>query len=357
MTDIQTIVAEIQKLDKIVPSELAPDDQWRRNIEYVRLQDVLDVAADFDRLASHRPLAGGEAEPVAWRSRNVMGPEDYWTYSSSKSAAHIQYQEQPLYAAPPIGPAVSPEDKFEHFVAAAIAKSPAPLQELGEYLTRVLDEDEWPTAEAFLLQLATTSFAVSASKIPGAGLAVTVMATQLAQAVAFDETEEGGGCDIGAGMFGLKTSELLRTWARDFMAIATTQPIVAVTELPEIERDGKREYIPFGAGWEIQTKGGGSTFRLSWCDPTNKENYERWAVLDDHLHEPLIRMANEVRAYAQAARLQGVTEKYNELILSVEKAFPDESRHETALRYIREREASGSEGGCKDALLTGKRGE
>jgi hypothetical protein len=67
----------------------------------------------IESLASHRPLAGGEAEPVAWRSRNVMGPEDYWTYSSSKSAAHIQYQEQPLYAAPPIAPAVSVDAIYE----------------------------------------------------------------------------------------------------------------------------------------------------------------------------------------------------------------------------------------------------
>lgn len=50
----------------------------------------------------------------------------------------------------------SPEDRFEHYVQTSIAASPAPLRELGEYLTRVLDEDEWPTAERFLLQLATT---------------------------------------------------------------------------------------------------------------------------------------------------------------------------------------------------------
>lgn len=31
-------------------------------------------------------------------------------------------------------------------------------------------------------------------------------------------------------------------------------------------------------------------------------------------------------------------EKYNELILAVETKYPNESRHETALRYIREAE-------------------
>jgi len=50
---------------------------------------------------------------------------------------------------------VSPEDRFEQFVAAEIARSPEPLRELGEYLTRVLDEDQWPTADRLLLQLAT----------------------------------------------------------------------------------------------------------------------------------------------------------------------------------------------------------
>jgi hypothetical protein len=31
-------------------------------------------------------------------------------------------------------------------------------------------------------------------------------------------------------------------------------------------------------------------------------------------------------------------EKYNELLFAVERAYPGESRHETALRYIREKE-------------------
>lgn len=50
---------------------------------------------------------------------------------------------------------VPPEDRFEQFVAAAIARSREPLRELGEYLTRVLDEHQWPTADRLLLQLAT----------------------------------------------------------------------------------------------------------------------------------------------------------------------------------------------------------
>ena len=41
----------------------------------------------------------------------------------------------------------------------------------------------------------------------------------------------------------------------------------------------------------------------------------------------------------EAAKFLGAkADKYDELIMAVETKVPDESRHETALRYIRERE-------------------
>lgn len=49
----------------------------------------------------------------------------------------------------------SPEDQAEQFIRAAIDRAPEPLRRLGEYLTRVLDEDQWPTAERLLLGIAT----------------------------------------------------------------------------------------------------------------------------------------------------------------------------------------------------------
>lgn len=49
----------------------------------------------------------------------------------------------------------SAEDRFEQFVQAEFARSPDALRELGEYLGRVLDEDEYPQANSLLLQLAT----------------------------------------------------------------------------------------------------------------------------------------------------------------------------------------------------------
>lgn len=54
-----------------------------------------------------------------------------------------------------------------------------------------------------------------------------------------------------------------------------------------------RTYIPLPGGWEIQTKGKGSTFRI--CDPQG----ERLAIPDSpYLHDTLERMAREVHAAA-----------------------------------------------------------
>jgi hypothetical protein len=39
-----------------------------------------------------------------------------------------------------------------------------------------------------------------------------------------------------------------------------------------------------------------------------------------------------------------LSEQYHELIMAVERKFPGESRHETAVRYIREREARATAG-------------
>lgn len=68
--------------------------------------------------------------------------------------------------------------------------------------------------------------------------------------------------------------------------------------LPPLDRDEHmdRDYIPFGGGWEIHTKGKGSTFRLVHVDPHDHNKFERYAVLDEHLHAPLTQMAYHVRA-------------------------------------------------------------
>lgn len=45
-----------------------------------------------------------------------------------------------------------------------------------------------------------------------------------------------------------------------------------------------------------------------------------------------------VRAEQAEIKLRGITSFYNELLFAVCCKFPDETRHQTALRYIRERE-------------------
>lgn len=57
------------------------------------------------------------------------------------------------------------------------------------------------------------------------------------------------------------------------------------TMLPPIERDEEmgRTYIPLPGGYEVQTKGKGSTFRIAKTDGSD----DRWPVMDNMLHEML----------------------------------------------------------------------
>lgn len=59
------------------------------------------------------------------------------------------------------------------------------------------------------------------------------------------------------------------------------------------DEDHQRDYIPIGAGWEIQTKGKGSTFRIS-----DASGDRRLPIPPSpYLHETLTVMAREVHAY------------------------------------------------------------
>ena len=69
------------------------------------------------------------------------------------------------------------------------------------------------------------------------------------------------------------------------------------------------------------------------CQRTLKEVSEESNM---YLHKQLHRVARE-RDNERKLRLEA-EEHYDELILSVEKKHPGETRHETALRYIGERE-------------------
>lgn len=67
-------------------------------------------------------------------------------------------------------------------------------------------------------------------------------------------------------------------------------------ELPPIERDEtmNRDYIPLPGGWEIQTKGSGSTFRIAGPLGKNRE-MDQWPITDPYLPEILTQMANDIR--------------------------------------------------------------
>ena len=69
----------------------------------------------------------------------------------------------------------------------------------------------------------------------------------------------------------------------------------------------------------------------------------------DHLRQRLIlaeHHANVMKAMAEVA-----VQKYDELLFAVERKFPGESRHETALRYIRAAEASAKVGAGSTAAM------
>lgn len=64
--------------------------------------------------------------------------------------------------------------------------------------------------------------------------------------------------------------------------------------LPPIEREGSREYIPIPGGWEIQTKGSGSSFRL--CDTKTGDRLNILGGDGPMAQDFVTRMAKEVRA-------------------------------------------------------------
>jgi hypothetical protein len=74
-------------------------------------------------------------------------------------------------------------------------------------------------------------------------------------------------------------------------------------DIAPIERDEQmdRTYIPVAQGWEVQTKGKGSSFRIAETKPDSP----RYLVTDKFLHEPLEQMARAIHA----ERLQAQAEK------------------------------------------------
>ena len=53
----------------------------------------------------------------------------------------------------------------------------------------------------------------------------------------------------------------------------------------------------------------------------------------------------------QLAMLVGIEKKYSELVMAVSRKYPDETRHETALRYITDAEQDNTERGQDEPHL------
>lgn len=68
---------------------------------------------------------------------------------------------------------------------------------------------------------------------------------------------------------------------------------------------------------------------------TLDEVKDRMDRIAHHLEECI---GPPMEPYVQPLDFSGTAEKYNELIMAVGNKFPGESRHETALRYIRRME-------------------
>ena len=73
-----------------------------------------------------------------------------------------------------------------------------------------------------------------------------------------------------------------------------------------------------------------------------------WRASQAKVEELLISNAKKAEV------IEGLREKYNDLIMEVERKYPNETRHETAKRYIREREAI-ADCNSKQAALKGKK--
>lgn len=56
------------------------------------------------------------------------------------------------------------------------------------------------------------------------------------------------------------------------------------------------------------------------------------------------------------AEIERLAEKYNELIMAVARKWPDETRHQTALRYIMQAEAPSRDTGATKAAAPKERG-
>lgn len=83
-------------------------------------------------------------------------------------------------------------------------------------------------------------------------------------------------------------------------AMLAAAPAVSAPAIEHDEQMG-RDYIPLPGGWEVQTKGNGSTLRL-----LDKKAHERHPLpLPDHIVDFIERMAREIHAAGFQAPVTG----------------------------------------------------
>lgn len=104
-------------------------------------------------------------------------------------------------------------------------------------------------------------------------------------------------------------------------ASPSTDPAQATPEgadLPPAEYDAEmdRHYLPLPNGWEVQTKGNGSTFRIA-----HVLTGARYMVLDEDLHEPLTDLANDVRAAIAAQQNSASNSSNNSATTAAEPVY------------------------------------
>lgn len=113
----------------------------------------------------------GAIEPVG--PTNVPGPDVRWTVGTRPDAycmdsgecfwgGTTKHADRDALMVTPVDVIAAaevagetPEQMAEAFIQASINNSPEPLKKLGEFLTTVLDEHHWATAEGYLLALAS----------------------------------------------------------------------------------------------------------------------------------------------------------------------------------------------------------
>lgn len=109
---------------------------------------------------------------------------------------------------------------------------------------------------------------------------------------------------------------------------------------PSTRRERIATAAPISFELAMRLYGDGNLLRL-YGDGDRAAFFAHWASLSREWADALIAELDRGEPL--------VTTKYDELILAVHSKFPGESRHETALRYIRERENAKSQGSCAKA--------